>query len=209
MGIIADIILVAIILLFTFIGYKRGLVKVVISLIAFVLAIVIALIFYKPVSKIIIEKTQIDENISNTLYTNIIADNLEDKQNVIDQLEKYTGENLSESTEENLKNSINSISEKIIEISCIIVIYIVARIALIALKLISGIIASLPIIKQFNELGGAIYGILQGLFIVYGVLAIVFILSSSYVNADIIKAIESSYICRQMYLNNIILNILF
>lgn len=208
-GFILDIIVVAIIVLFIFLGYKRGLVKVVISLIAFVIAIIITLILYKPVSRVIIDKTEIDENIANTIYTNIGIKDLEQEEEFIKYLDKYTEENLGKSGNLILGNSVNEISYKIIELGCMIVIYLVARVALIALSLLSSFITSLPIIKQFNELGGAIYGILQGLFIVYGILAIIFILASTAVNTQVIGAIEASHLCKFMYSNNLILSILF
>ena len=63
MGIILDIILVAIIALNIFICYKKGLVKLAVGLIAVAAAIILALILYKPVSNLIIENTEIDENV--------------------------------------------------------------------------------------------------------------------------------------------------
>jgi ABC-type bacteriocin/lantibiotic exporter with double-glycine peptidase domain len=208
-GFILDIIVIAIIALFIFLGYKRGLVKVAISLIAFVIAIIITLILYKPVSKLIINNTQIDENIANTIYINIGIKDIEQESEFIEYLDKYTDENLGTSGEIILGNSVNELAQKIIEIGCMIVIYLVARVALIALSLLSGIITKLPLIKQFNELGGAVYGIFQGFLIVYTLLAVVFILASTSVNTDVINAIESSHLCNFMYSNNLILKVLF
>ena len=63
MNYLIDIILIAIIALTTFIGYKRGLIKVAFKLISFLLAIVIAVVLYKPISNFIINNTQIDDTI--------------------------------------------------------------------------------------------------------------------------------------------------
>ena len=63
MGIILDIVLIAIIALNVFICYKKGLVKLAVGLIAVAAAIILALVFYKPVSNLIIENTELDENI--------------------------------------------------------------------------------------------------------------------------------------------------
>ena len=54
-GIIFDIILVAIIALNIFICYRKGLVKLAVGLIAVLAAIIISIVLYKPVSNIIIE----------------------------------------------------------------------------------------------------------------------------------------------------------
>lgn len=61
MGIILDVIIVAIVVLNIFICYKKGLVKLAVGLIAVLAAIILALILYKPVSNIIIKNTDIDE----------------------------------------------------------------------------------------------------------------------------------------------------
>ena len=65
MWVIFDLLIIGIIGLCTFIGYKQGLVKAIIKILSFVIAIVIALILYKPVSNIIIKNTSIDDNIKN------------------------------------------------------------------------------------------------------------------------------------------------
>ena len=67
LGIIFDIILVAIIALNVFICYRKGLVKLAVGLIAVIVAIIVSVVLYKPVSNIIIENTDIDENIENTI----------------------------------------------------------------------------------------------------------------------------------------------
>ena len=63
MALIIDLIIVAIILLFTFLGYKRGLIKVAIKLCTFFIAIIIAFILYKPIANVVIKNTEIDNKI--------------------------------------------------------------------------------------------------------------------------------------------------
>lgn len=74
LGIIFDIILVAIIALNVFICYRKGLVKLAVGLIAVIVAIIVSVVLYKPVSNIIIENTEIDENIENTIIENFSAE---------------------------------------------------------------------------------------------------------------------------------------
>ena len=57
MGILIDIIFIAIILLSAFLGYKKGLVNMASKLFAGILAIIITLILYQPVSNAIIKNT--------------------------------------------------------------------------------------------------------------------------------------------------------
>ena len=50
--------------------------------------------------------------------------------------------------------------------------FIVSRICLIFIKSLSDLIAKLPIINQFNKLGGVLYGLLRGLLITYAIVMI-------------------------------------
>ena len=60
MGIILDIIVIAIFALNIFICYKKGLVKLAVGLIAVIASVILSMIFYKPVSNMVIENTEFD-----------------------------------------------------------------------------------------------------------------------------------------------------
>ena len=72
MGIILDIILVAIIALNVFICYKKGLVKLAVGLIAVLVSVILAVLLYKPVSNIIINNTELDEKIKSAITENFV-----------------------------------------------------------------------------------------------------------------------------------------
>lgn len=147
MWIIFDLLIVGIIALSTFIGYKQGLVKAAIKILSFFIAIIVALVLYKPISNIIIKNTSIDDSIKNTIIERIKPDKSE------------------ETTEENLKNKIieeadktieetaNTFSVKIIETGILLILYIVIKIALKFVSVLADIIAKLPLLKQINKAG--------------------------------------------------------
>ena len=56
-----DVILIAVIALAGFIGYKMGFIKAIISFFSFFVAIGLALAFYNPLSVILAENTSIDD----------------------------------------------------------------------------------------------------------------------------------------------------
>ena len=58
MGIIVDLIIIAVVLLFIFLGYKKGLTGSLIKLLSFIIAIVVAFVLYKPVANAVIEGNQ-------------------------------------------------------------------------------------------------------------------------------------------------------
>ena len=85
MSIIVDLIIIAIILLSTFLAYRKGLITLAIQLVAVVIAVVLTLILYKPVSNLIINVTSIDETIQNAILeeANDIMTNEEEGANQI------------------------------------------------------------------------------------------------------------------------------
>ena len=66
------------VLLCIFIGYKRGLTGCIIHILSFFIAIVIACLLCKPLSMIIINTTQVDENIQTSIVE--MFDKEEDKR---------------------------------------------------------------------------------------------------------------------------------
>lgn len=213
MGIILDIIIIAIMAISIFFGYKKGLVKVAVKLCAFLIAVIIAIVFYKPVSNIIINNTQLDEKIESIIIENgtkkLEESNEEDKTNFLEDMQQYVDEAIANTQNAIIENAAKQISVRLINIVVIISLFIVTRLALIILVLISDLITSLPIIKQFNELGGAIYGIVRGLAVIYLILALAFFIISISNNSVISNTINSSIITKFMYENNIFINLIF
>lgn len=157
MGIILDIILVTIILLSTFLGYKKGLVKLAAKLFAGIIAIIITVIAYKPVSGIIINNTEIDEKIETAII-----------ENTTKFINDKTEENI---VTENIENKIlpeqaKNIATSVVYVVTALVLFVVVKIILSIIISLVGFIAELPILKQFNEVGGIIYGLLRGTLII-------------------------------------------
>lgn len=213
MGIILDIILVAIIALNIFVCYKKGLVKLAVGLIAVVAAIILALILYKPVSNLIIENTDIDEKIENAIIENFSSETQDGQEvryvTVLDYLEKYVDDAVNKTQNEIVTQSAETLAVKLINVVVIIGIFIIVRVLLLLLTFISDMITSLPILKQFNEVGGVLYGLIKALLIIYILLAIAFFIVCYANNATVTEAIDSSYITKFFYEHNLLLNILF
>ena len=213
MGIILDLVILGIILLNIFICYKKGLVKLAVGLVAVLVSIILALLLYKPVSGLIIEKTEIDNKIENAIIENftIKQDNeVEvDDSGFMKYIEQYVDDTVNKTKNEIVTEAAGTIAVKVINIGVIILIFVVARLILILLTFITDLITELPIIKQFNEIGGVLYGVVKALLIIYVILAIAFFLVYVTGNVTISEAISSSYITKFFYNNNILLNIIF
>lgn len=219
MTILIDLIIVALIVLFTFIGYKKGLIKVAFKILSFFIAIVIAIILFKPVSSLVINTTQIDDNLKATIEKNLQGKDLsveiteEQAEGTPEFMLDYINKYIVEATQDAKQNIIEVVSieltETIINAGVILVLYVVARILLIFAKALLEGIANLPFLKQCNEVGGLIYGLLKGLFIIYFVLAIISLTSPMYPNAGFLKMIDNSILGSMMYNSNILLKLIF
>ncbi len=212
MSIIVDLVVIGIVLLCIIIGYVRGLTGSLIKILSFVLSIVIAFVLFVPISNLIIDKTNIDENIEQSIREMIIQNNETEEKNMPTAITDYIGEQVEQAAdnakETIVNNTAKDVSLTIVKAGTWIVLFIVARILLICLKFITGLIARLPVIKQFDKLGGIIYGILESLIIIYVILAIISFISPM-LNGTLSSAIEESYIGSIMYNNNLLLNIIF
>ncbi|MBP3831144.1 MAG: CvpA family protein [Clostridia bacterium] len=216
MGIILDIVLLAIFALSVFVGYKKGLIGVVFNLCAFLVSLVLTWILFTPVSNMIIKNTQIDDNIKNVIIEKgviVVENNDKENEDEDNQINKYIQEYVSKPIKNTANNAVEEtatiISQKVVAIGVAIGLFIVIRIVLIFLKFIAEGIANLPIIKQCNKAGGTLYGVIRGLFIVYIVLAILFFIMSINNAGVIADTINSSIISKYLYTHNIILDLIF
>ena len=213
MGIIIDLTIIAIVLISTFIGYKRGLVSVIFNLCAFIVALVVTMVLFRPITNLVINNTDFDDRIEEIIIDKGVAtekQETEEQGNDINQyIDKYVKKSVNETKNNVIESSAKVIAEKVIAVAVWIILFILIRIVLIFAKFIINGIANLPIIKQCNELGGIIYGFIVGLFIVYAILAILFFVVSVNNTGVVANAIDSSYIAKIIYGNNIILNFIF
>lgn len=203
MGIIVDLIIIAIIVLSTFLAYKKGVVKLAIGLCSFVIAIVLTFILYRPISNLVINVTAIDEAIENTIY--------EKANDMIKENEK--GNELTNQMIETTKNEMLPATARTLSINIVtgcvsIVLFVAIRIALKFITALADAIAKLPILKQLNEAGGIIYGILRGILMIYVILLILAIPGNINPKNTINESINQSFLGKTMYENNI-LNVFF
>lgn len=213
MGIILDLIIVAIIAVNIFVCYKKGLVKLAVGLVAVLAAIILSVILYKPVSNLIIKNTGIDKKIENVIIENFSADTQNGEETryvgIIDYLEKYANDAVTKTQNEIVYETAGTMAVKITNVIVLLAIFIIVRAVLVLLTFVSDAITSLPLIKQCNEVGGVIYGIIKAFLIVYIILAIVFLIVLVSGNSTISDMISSSHITKFFYENNLLLKIIF
>lgn len=215
MGIVIDCLVVLVMASCIFVGYKKGLMKVAINFIAIFLSIILALILYKPVANFIVNNTELDEKINSGVYEKIkdedfynLSDEAKDKNGLLQISDKYINEAIQSSKDNVAQYVSDRITETIINGIAFVIVVIALRVVLIFLYLLSDVIASLPIIKQFNKSGGILYGVIEGLFFVNLVFAILYVLNPVCLNGKIDETVQKSNLGKLAYNDNIIINMI-
>ena len=202
MGIVIDIIIILFILASAFFGYKKGLISLAINILAFIIAMVVTLLLYKPIGNIIINNTTVDEKLQQMIQTKI-----EEFMNNDDS--KDSSSKLIESAKNGLlPDTSKSLSINIIYGITLIVLFIIIKICLLLVNSLANQVAKFPIIKQFNEIGGVLYGLLRGIIITYVILMVIQLVVILNPNGALDNAMQESYLAKTMSTYNI-LNVFF
>lgn len=220
MGIIIDVIILGIVLLSTYLGYRKGLIGVAFKILSFIIAILITLILFRPITTYVVNNTTIDEAIENIIIEKFAGTQIEEGQTmktedtdmpeiVVNYINDIVINTVNESKDAIVKTVARGLTINIIKIIVILGLFIITRLLLIFAKVLFEAISELPIIKQFNEIGGTIYGILRGIIIILIIFAIISLILPMIDKTGILEMINSSFIGGLLYNNNIILKILF
>ena len=202
MWIVIDIILVLIVALYAFLGYKKGLVELGAKLFAGIIAIVITLIIYKPVGNIVIKNTSIDEKIENTILektTNVIDENSKISDNKY--IQDASDNAVSQVKEEVLPEQARNIAVNVVYVATALILFIVSKIVLSIVISLANAVASLPILKQFNEVGGFLYGLVRGAIISLVLILVIGTIAKLNPNGSLSKNVESTYLLKEVYDN--------
>ena len=214
MSIIIDIIILGILALCIILGYHKGLTGSLLKIVSFVLALVIAFVLFKPISNLIIDKTTWDDSLEQGIRDTFLTNNEtkqetenKEEQNMpnvmVDYINKAVEDAGNQAKETIVDMAARNVAVTIINAGVWIALFIIARIILIFIKGLTDLITKLPVIKQFDKLGGIIYGMIEA------VLIILSFISPVIDNVGIIAAIQKSYIGSMLYNNNLLLKLIF
>ena len=213
MGIVIDIVIVAIVASLVFIEAKKGIVNVIFNLGAFAISLLLTVVLLTPVTNYVIDNTTFDENIENAiLESGIVEQNPNEETSEDENIGSMIGDYIKD-IEVKVQNGIfttisRGLAESIVKLIVAIGLFIIIRIVLVVVKCLTHLIAKLPIIREFDKLGGGIYGFLKAMLVLYVIFAVIFLLTSIDV-INITEYIYSSTIAKFLYTNNLIINILF
>lgn len=220
MSIIIDAIILGILVLCIALGYHKGLTGSLLKIVSFVLALIIAFVLFKPVSSFIIDKTNWDENLEQGIRDTILNSekqeetvSQEENQNMpsvmLDYINKTVENAGNEAKEAVADATARQVAIMIINSAVWFSLFLIARIVLVFVKGLTKIITSLPIIKQFDKLGGIIYGLVEAFIVIYAILAVLSFISPVVSGTGILDAVQKSFIGSVMYNNNLLLKLIF
>ena len=200
LSIIIDVIVVAIIWIVATVGYKKGLVKTVYSLIAFILAATLTALYHEAVA----------EYLMQFVFMQKIMEDI--NQGVV--LKATSAETAAMPLWMNDAISVATmgVAEKIVQM---IITIITVVITFVGVKIILGftvgivdVIMRLPILNIINSTGGMLFGVIKGVIIVLIICAVLtlFVPMESYENIH--NAISATYIAKYFYNNNILMTLI-
>lgn len=222
-GILVDLVIISMIISNAFWGYRKGLVSVVFKIITFIISLLIVFVLYKPVSQSIINSTELDEKLAVALEENLTGLTIAEGSNevftvegtntvsagMVELIQSFVAEALEKSEADPVRYVSEKLAVFMIQTGTFLLLFILSRGVLLFVKFAAELIANLPIIKMFNKSGGLVYGIIKGFFMVYLILAVFSLISPIIYEYGIIQSILDSSLGRNMYNNNLILNVFF
>lgn len=213
MGVITDLILIAIVMVFVIIGYVKGLTGSLIKLASFIVAVVLALILYKPLSNVVMQKTQIDEKIETAIIQNFSKTENQNEENMpttlVESINNKIEKETTDARNEIVEKTAKSTTLTIMRVGTAIAIYLAVRLVLFIVSVLAKGITQLPLLKEVDKTGGIAYGLVQGIVMVYVLLGIISLISVVWPNNPVVEAISKSYVGLILYNNNIILKLIF
>jgi uncharacterized membrane protein required for colicin V production len=213
---ILDIVIIALIVLGAFSGYKKGLVGVLVSFVGIILSIFLAFVLQAPLANYLENETSVGKNINQTIQEslnkqlNVNNDNENTAINSNENVYNMTLKMLTNNNEQGLtvEQSSKLITSFILKGISFITVFIIVFVICYILQMALNIVFELPILSSVNKLGGLGIGALKAFIKIIIILAIISFASPLPVFNDLVKIIQNSTICNLIYTNNIIVNII-
>lgn len=203
---IIDIILIALILFSAYRGYKKGLISILISLLALILSIFLGFTLKDSFANYLYENTKIGTTIEQNV-DNIITQNINGRAESSTIFEEILSKQEIQNSYEmgQLPKVVTMFALKIISfISILVVVYIICLI----LQIVLNLFFKLPVISSINKFGGAIINSLQMLLKVWIILAIICFIMPIQKTNNLSNLINNSVITKGLYENNFFVSVI-
>lgn len=199
---IADIVVSVIIIAAYVIGSRRGLVKTVWNAVSWIAAVAAVFLLIQPAVEVV-QKTPIADNLNAKIYT-IMQEKPEESIQRESAMPKFMTKNT---------DIIDSISEKtaeditalVLKIAVGLSLFIIMKIVLLILFAVINAVSKLPFVNSTNKLLGGLLGVINIMFVIYALCAAITLMTD---NEEILGIINSSYVIKYFYDNNILMQLM-
>jgi len=206
-----DILILLILIIMTYLGYKKGFLRTLTGVISIILSFVLALTF-SPQVETFIKSTPVYENIYQNVEKNVAPSSQnEDEYNTSNlNMPQQMIKDIKQGAENAKNEALSTVTQKICDVSVkivsIILIFLAVRILMMLLLSGFGIIKKLPFIGWFDRILGALFGFIRGFLVVYLLLVLVTAFTAFNVDNPLVKSINHSEFAKVMYNNNVFLD---
>lgn len=205
---IVDLIIIGILAVSILIGVKIGLIKSLINLAAIFLSIIIAMALCRSVATFLMNNTKMDETIQSTIVKTILGEEkakIEQEDKSKNEIQKYieqAGETIDNAKRTMVTQTAQELTKQIMIGISFVGLYLSSAVIIFIIKQLSNLLTSLPVIKQFDKIGGGIIGAINAIIIVYIALGIVKVVGVTVKNPTLIKEVNNSIITKIIFDKN-------
>lgn len=204
---IIDGIVIFLIILSAYSGYKKGFSTILLSLIGFILAIVLAFMFRSTLANFVINDTDVDTFMNQIIHTGLdkaVEYNNNNVEGTPNQFYMNIIKNIT--TQETVDSLSNNITNFIIQTGAFILLFLTLRMCTYIIEMMLNVVFDLPILSSINSIAGLGVGIVMCIFKIWVVLALVSILMPVF--GQFKSLIDATTITKMLYNTNIIVNLL-
>ena len=201
---LADICVIAVVAGFMYIGYKSGFMRSFVKIASYVVSIIISFFMYPAISDLLV-KTPLYEKLVELINQKYQLQPLIDvPTDTFGILQNYINQGVQTAT----AGIAEAIATLLINILAFVIVLILSKLVIRIVGKAFNIFTKLPVIKQFNRLGGMVLGGISGVLVLYIACAVMFLFSPFDPHSRIAYEIDHSTFASEIYENNIILNVL-
>lgn len=226
-----DIILLMIVIVFLgimfFAGYSKGIIQILFSFVATIVAFVLAMMLSGPIETVIKKtpmydsvKEQMSDYVTKQIEDEVNTSSIEAQKEAIKKLnmpsvieDKLITNNTSA---EMIDMGVNSFSEYIatylanvlVQALSVIVMFLIIKIILRIVTTALNIVSRLPVIKEVNKSLGGIVGLAEGVLVLWVACLVLTAFAGTSIGQNLLAAISDNGILNFIYSNNIIMKML-
>lgn len=188
-------------------GYKKGLVKGFFGVLSFALSGIVTAIIYKPASEYILSIDLVSEKVVavGEKISGILSQSQQDAASDLPMWFSEAALSAAETANVAIANSVTSI---LVSVFCIVVVYLLVKLAFRLLEGVLDIIMRFPILSLVNRAGGMVCGIITSVVVLWIVLACVVLFAGTDFFESVNQSIQATSLVKYFYNNNLLIKLI-